>query len=108
MSEEPVVKATTTTPTPTITTTAAAAAALGLTGVRGQDTEEVEGPGHIDDGVSGLRLLPRRKLDDLLGGLEELGDAGPRAVAFRTLGRHKDDPREAGLFRVKNCIWGYC
>lgn len=51
----------------------------------GQDTEEVEGPGHVDDGVSGLWLLPWGELDDLLGCLEELGHAGPGTVAFRAL-----------------------
>lgn len=37
-----------------------------------QDTEEVKGAGDVDDGVSGLRLLPRGELDDFLGCLEEL------------------------------------
>lgn len=52
------------------------------------DTEEIERSSHIDDGVSGLRLRPRGKLDDLLGGLEELRHSRPRATGPRTL-EHK-------------------
>ena len=53
-----------------------------------KDTEEVERPGHIDDGVSRLRLRSRGKLDDLLGRLEELRHSRPWTVGFRTL-EHK-------------------
>lgn len=50
-----------------------------------EDTEQVEGSSHIDDGVSGLRLLSRGKLDDLLGRLQELTDSGPGTEASRSL-----------------------
>lgn len=61
---------------------------LSVWSVKGQkDTEEIERSGYVNDGVSGLWLFTRRKLDDLLRRLEELRHASPGAVAFRTLRR---------------------
>lgn len=50
-----------------------------------EDTEQVKGTSHIDDRLPGLGLLPRSKLDDLLGCLEELGYPCPGALPARAL-----------------------
>lgn len=68
----------------------------------GQDTEEVEGPGDVDDGVSGLRLLPWGELDDFLGCLQELWHSGPGTVAFRALEEKRR--RKRWLICAKRCV----
>lgn len=42
-----------------------------------EDTEQVKGAGNIDDRLPWLGLLPRGKLDDLLGRLQKLRDPCP-------------------------------
>lgn len=58
------------------------------------DTEEIKRPSHVDDGVPGLWLCPRSKLDDLLGSLEELRHSRPWTAGSRTLEHKKGHDRE--------------
>lgn len=50
-----------------------------------EDTEQVEGAGHVDDCLPGLGFLPRSKLDDLLRCLQKLRHPRPRVPPPRTL-----------------------
>lgn len=50
-----------------------------------EDTEQVKGASHIDDRLPGLGLLPRSKLDDLLGCLQKLGHPCPGVAPPRAL-----------------------
>lgn len=88
MSEEFTVKAT------TKSQTAADAANSDHKSTLNVDTEEIKCSSHIDDGVSRLRLCPRGKLDDLLGGLEELRHSRPWTRGSRTLEHKKRDERQ--------------
>lgn len=58
---------------------------LPVSAAQSKDTEQVKGSSHVDDGVSRLWLLPRCKLDDLLGRLQELRHSSPGAVTLGAL-----------------------